>query len=476
MFLPDPRKEVIARRVIDPGLAAIWFPGNEEALEYNRRLTNISRKEISGEFVMDQQVKKLLRKEAESPKTQATEFSGDEFTRRKAFSRPRTVTLDTKYEGAVAINVWTGYAVLVVSKTGNRKVVVGPHTCLLEYDEFLETIELSTDTPKTEEHLIKTAYLRVLHNKVSDIAEAETSDMCRVQIHASYRVNFEGESEKWFNVENYVKFMTDHIRSLLRHAIRQHGIEAFYTDAVRIVRDTVLGTPDENGKRTGAFFEENNMRIYDVEVLDVIIGDDTIEELLINAQHTTVKQTLEIASEKKRLEVTEQHEDIRQQIAKVEAATSQLMLSLQEQEVRNRMAPEMAKIESEAEARKTRLETKLADQQTLDQIYSAELSREKAKYDLELQVAQQQLVQRMEELKAEVQAVVTKAKAVSPQLVAALRDFSDKALAERMAESMAPMAILGGKSVAEVFGNLLKGTVLEKVLVLPESETGAEDS
>ena len=38
MFLPDPRKEVIVRRVLDPHIVQLWFPGNEEAMEYNLQL------------------------------------------------------------------------------------------------------------------------------------------------------------------------------------------------------------------------------------------------------------------------------------------------------------------------------------------------------------------------------------------------------------------------------------------------------
>ena len=38
MFLADPRKEVIVRRVLEPRHVQLWFPGNTEALEYNRRL------------------------------------------------------------------------------------------------------------------------------------------------------------------------------------------------------------------------------------------------------------------------------------------------------------------------------------------------------------------------------------------------------------------------------------------------------
>ncbi len=45
-----------------------------------------------------------------------------------------------------------------------------------------------------------------------------------------------------------------------------------------------------------------------------------------------------------------------------------------------------------------------------------------------------------------------------------MQAFGDKALAEKLAESMAPLAILGGKSIAEVFAQLVKGTTLEGIL------------
>lgn len=472
MFLPDPRTEVIVRRVLEPKTVTLWFPGNQEALEYNRRLMEMTRAQKGEEFVADREARRTLGQAAALKAAAAVPvpegFVGDEFTRQQSYTPPRTITLDTKYDGAVSINVWTGYAVLVVSKTGKREVVVGPQSYLLEYDETLEAMELSTGTPKTDERLIKTVYLRVLHNKVSDIVEAETADLCQVHVHLSYRVNFEGEPLHWFNVENYVKFLTDHTRSILRFAVKQNGIEPFYANAIKIVRDTILGVADESGKRPGRIFTENGMRIYDVEVLDVKIGDELIAGMLVDAQHTTVQQTLELATEKRGLEVTQQKETIKQKIAETSAATQQLLLSLQTQETQKRLSLDLAKIQAHIEAQQKQLEAKLNEQESLDKINAAELARQKAKQDLELAVAQQQLTQRLEALKAEVEAVVSKAGAVSPQLVAALQAFGDKALAEKMAESMAPLAILGGKSVAEVFAQLLQGTGLEQVLSQPK--------
>ena len=138
---------------------------------------------------------------------------------------------------------------------------------------------------------------------------------------------------------------------------------------------------------------------------------------------------------------------------------------LEKEEVQKRLNLNLAVIKADVEAQNKQLEAKLAKQAPLDKIHDAELARQKAKIDQELAVAQQQLTQRIEELNAHVDAVVHKADAVSPQLVAALQAFSDKALAERMAESMAPLAILGGRSIADAFAQLLKGTMLENILV-----------
>lgn len=84
--------------------------------------------------------------------------------------------------------------------------------------------------------------------------------------------------------------------------------------------------------------------------------------------------------------------------------------------------------------------------------------------DLDRLVAQGALDQRMTALGAEVRAVVDKAGAISPDLVAALQSFGDRAMVERVAESMAPLAILGGDSVVEVLAKLLRGTPLAKAL------------
>lgn len=461
MFLPDPRKQIIVKRVLDPKLTSIWFPGNQEALEYNRRLLAAKRRD-SAESQEPQQPAQASPERLEKP--EGPEIVGEEFARKQNFTRPRTITLDTKYEGAVAIDVWTGYAVMVVGKSGERQVVVGPKTYLLEYDETLQTIHMSTGVPKTDAQPLKTVYLRVLHNKVSDLIDVETADFCPVRLALSYQVNFAGAPEKWFDIENYVKFLCDHNRSVLRHAIKRYGIEAFYADAIGIVRDVLLGAADEKGLRAGMSYAENGMHVYDVEVLDVALRDAEVASWLSQAQHGIVRQTLDLAAEKRNLEICRQQEDIKQHTLRCIDATAQLQLDLEVARLDKQLQVNLAKIHNETRAESRRLEEQLAQQESLDGILRASLAREKASGELERQFAQAKLEQHIEGLRAEVEAAARRAEAVSPQLVAALQAFGDKALAERLAASMAPLAIMGGRSVADVFAQLLKGTALEKVL------------
>ena len=475
MFLPDPREFVLVRRVLSKKQTSLWFPNNDEALQYNLALQTIAKND---NFVTDFEVQEQtqappaqqqLRKKAKI----SDEMVGDEFNRDNSHTPPRMITLDTKYEGAVTIAPWTGYAVLVVSKTGKRKVIEGPQSYLLEYDEELEGIELSTGTPKTSENTIRTVYLRVLYNKVSDEIMAESADYTQVKINLSYRVNFEGSSDKWFNVENYVKFLTDHMRSYIRNTVRRYPIMEFYANGITILRDAILGESDKKtNKRTGRLFEENGMRIYDVEILDISLGDANIENLLISSQQDVVMQTLRINSEKRKLEFTQESEAITRQIAATQSETKQTIYDLQKQETKKLLEVTLSKIESEIISKERHLQARLDEQKSLNQINDDELSRQKAINNLELEKAQRELEQFILEEQTEVEAVVAKAKAVSPDLIAALQSFSDKALAQKMADSMAPLAILGGKSIADVFGNLLKGTQLSSVLSslkLPEN-------
>ena len=515
MFLSDPRHQVLVRRVIDPKTVELWFPGNREALDYNAKLASLTRVQTE-QFVTERealtdlglgassQYRSVIRSRAE---TAQKSFGGPALERREDFTPPRTITLDTKYEGAVAINVWTGYAVQVVSKTGDRRVVIGSATVLLEYNETLEVLEMSTGTPKSDTKPMHTVYLRVLNNKVSDRVDAETEDLVQVSVTLSYRVNFEGEAQKWFDVDNYVKLLVEHLRSMIRNAVKQHGIEEFNRNAISIIRDTVLGTSgtgegEGTKSRAGRLFDENGMRVYDVEVLDVTIGDGRIASLLVDAQHQSVQQALEVARAERDLDKIQRLEEVARKRAEAEATTAlhglrlaqeksneRLKLDLASDEIqRQRNASksetelhelqlsqqrvaealklELAEIGRKAKAREDQLTAEFAAQQQEAKVAEGRLAMSKAEADQENAIAAQSQKLELEKLDTEVRAVVEKAKAFGPEVVSALQSFAHKDLAGKACQSMAPLSILGGGSIAEIVSNMLSGTVLEGVMKL----------
>lgn len=459
MFLPDPRNEVIVRRALSLQEVKLWYPGNEEALAYNEQLMATTTETPAGN---EREIGRSVVLRGGSERKESMSVLSDEFARGTKFTAPRTITLDTKYEGAVTINVWTGYAVQIVSKSGSRKVVIGPQTILLEYDENLEKIFLSTGTPKSDARLMETVYLRVLHNTVSDLVRAETKDLCPVQIKLSYRVNFEGEPEKWFNVENYVKFLTDHLRSMLRNSIKQHGIEEFYANSTNIVRDTVLGISME-GKRTGRIFEENGMRIYDVEVLEVSIEDEGIEGMLVNAQKLAVQQALELVQQERVLEATRKGEVIRQETAQAKAETAIREIVLKVQNTGEQLKADLAKVEAEEKVVTGRLDLQLAEQGLKAKIEEGRLALEKEREEQTLAFEKSRQEQQLVALKAETEALVEKVKAVSPDLAAAIREYGDKKLAGELAEHLSVLSILKDEGVVDIFKSIFQGTVVANV-------------
>lgn len=469
MFLPDPRTEVIVRRVIDPKLTSIWFPGNDEALEYNKRMMSITRSKRADEFVTEHEAIKsrstlggfgtdvsfMAAIGATAPQER---FAGDAIDRKTQFTPPRMITLDTKYSGAVSIDVWTGYAVLIIGKGGSRRVVVGPKTVLLEYDESLGMMELSTGKPKSDDKLIKTAYLRVTNNKVSDIITVETRDLVKVEIRLSYLVNFVDNPEKWFDVENYVKLLTQHLRSVINNAIKKKGIEEFYDNSTDIIRDTVLGVSDGTNKRPGHLFKENGMCIYDVEVLNVRITDDTIALSLVRAQRDVVSQTLDLAAKRRDLEAVKEKEKIAQEIASLKNATKLEEFKLAIKETEEGLKAKVSRLDADLEERKKEID-----------INDAKLTKEKNSADQDLKVATGKQVLELERIKANTEQSVSILEAIQPELIATMKTVSNQDLAKVLAQNLPKAAgsfgLLTNKGGIDALMSMVKDTPLEEGLI-----------
>lgn len=487
MLLPDPRREVIVKRILTPKQVQLWFPGNRVALDYN---TNLARERdaaggVQNYLEQERYLSKGANLERGRTRSLAADYDsapvaaaaaarfGDEVQRGTTYTPPRTITLDNKFEGAVSINVWTGYAVKVTKKTGDSRVVLGPQTAILEYDEELMEMQLSTGKPKTTDKLESTVYLRAENNKVSDVFEVETRDMVPVMLKLSYLVNFEGTSpqevSRWFAVENYVKLLCDHIRSMLKAASKKFDVAEFVTDATAIIRDLVLGPkPDsvdgqKSAERPGRKFKENNMRIADIEVLLVEIKNPTVASLLTSAQQTAIQQGITSAAAKRELEHAKAVEGYKQDGIAVKAKTAEMLMA--------EKIAEQVRTQKAEEAERVTVTARLKHNETVEM---ARLALEQADADQTLQIdtARQELELAM--LEKQVAAVVAKAGAMGPAFAEALKAVHDRQSLSAIAAAMSPMAILQGRSVMDVLTGLVRGTGLESVVKGLLEPTAAE--
>jgi len=481
MFLPDPRKQIIVRRLLPEKLVDLLYPGNREAKQHNAALKSVLRDEgdsdgmmlresmlrargnphgmTSGDLGISSNAAFAYSNESTSAMEAswqeiAGEAAPDEFHRRSDFTPPVSITIDSKYDGAVSVSIWTGYAMLLVRKSGERRVVQGPQTVLLAYDEVPEILTMSTGKPKTTDNLLSTVYLRTRNNKISDIIKVETKDLFEVEIKVSHRVDFTGDDEEiWFGAENYVKILCDHMRSIVRKIARGYTVKDFYANVETIVRDAVLGTTTEKGERTGRLFTENNMKIYDIEVLSARITNDRISQLLTQSQHDVVESTLALDAKKRLEELDREQAEIDRRIATVRSETEQKKMELQmaEEELHHKRQ------EALLEATKTRL---ALEQETAQ----ATVVRDKIRSDYDEQLENAGQARKLALLTAKTKSEVMLSDAVSDELVAALTALGDKLTLKEITQGIAPMAYLGGVSISDVLERVLDKTKLAGVL------------
>jgi major vault protein len=480
MFLPDPREEVIVRRILNESDCDLLYPDNRDALSYNRSLSEAGRVNADtvpmAAMALSEDVGDMatfLRTDLDTPKnisyasTRAASLSAAESMlgdpqeptqRKRHHTRPRTLTLDTKYDGVVTVDVHNGYAALFTRKNGDRRVVVGPKTVLLEYDERPQVVELSTGTPKTDIRKIKTGFLRVINNSVSDEIIVETHDSFTASIKVRYHLNFKGQTpHDWFNVENYVQFLVERMRSIVRRACKKHDIQDLKDNAIDIIRDLILGeSPADGVKRPGREFEENGMHVFDIDV-DTPSIDSDIDYLLREAERTSLTQRLELASKERDLSHTQRIEKISQQLLAAKYETQKCTIDFVVQGLADEATKKIVEVENSARVEELRMSYQVDAQDAADTISSRELARRKATIDLGI-------YEDSESAEIEARQLERQAQAISPALITAIQTLGREELIERLAKAMGPLAILGGESVADVVTRMLKGTGLEEVL------------
>lgn len=438
MLLPDPRHQVMTRRALSDREVMLFYPGNEEALAFNRSLRGV------GPAATTAKAPALAK--AAVPDANLPHEGMDAFSRQ--FTKPTALLLDNKYDGAVNVDVWSGYAVCVKNRRGQRRVVVGPQTVMLGWDETLEALTLSTGTPKSSSRLLSTVFLRVAGNQVSDRIQVTSSDLVQACVHVTYRVSFDGEPERWFVLDNYVKLLVEHAASILKAQARKVPIRALRASIAEIARDAILGARAAEGRK-GLPFTENGMQVFDVEVHGLDIADEDVRDLLEGAQRAAVSSAVEVARREADLADRQRIEEIARTILAGEQETKLLQ---------QRLLVEMEERTQEAERR--RLEHRAL---LLLEKQKAELTQATAEVELRavrlaarekesvVDLAELERRQQLEAtfLQAQTDARVRQAQALSPDLTAALTRLGDSQLLSSLADNFGELAAVEGKGLLE---------------------------
>lgn len=345
---------------------------------------------------------------------------------------------------AVSVAIPPSYAVLVVGRA-KREVVRGPAVRILDFDEELEVLHLSTGTPKTDAQLLTTCFLQTDGNKVSDVVRVKTSDHVELELALSYRVSFSSgdaaDDARWFNVKNYIALLCDHLGSLIRAAVRASPIDTFHTRSAPIVRSAVLGEKKENERRSGRSFEENGMVVYDVEVLEVRILDADVKQLLADAQRTAIVSEVGRKQEELRLADERLRQEVNRAVFAAQHATLASEVELEHGRRELVLARAGARLEVERVEKLGRAKTEAEALELASQARTAAAARDA---DLEERL-----------LQARSAAFEAQMKALAPELVATLKMLGNQQLAAELSKNLSPLAILGGESVAEVASRLL---------------------
>ena len=463
MYLPDPRTEVVVKRKLSARQCELWFPGNTEALEYNLAL-NERAVEKSAKSASTLDCFAFATAYSETT-TMANLEAKANISRGTSYTKPRTITLDNKYDGVVSMDIWSGYAVNIVSKDGSRKVVCGPQTILLDYDQTLEVLHMSTGKPKTTDRLLSTVFLRHENNKVTDIVEFETSDHVHGTVKLSYSVNFLPEhKERWFSIDNYVKYLCDHVRTAIKRKTIEYTIEQLYSDYVEVFSSVA----------TGMTFDENGMKIHDCEVMDFTVQSD-IARLLESHQYEMVQKALELTDAERRVtlvtalaEADKKEQELKTQQL-INKMNLQRMEALRKQEIQS-------EVNRKQEAEKAAAKQAEKDmQEIINLIAEANNARESAAHtaEMERQAAENAAIEAHAQAMAEVEKAKNESYAatvasimasIQPGLIEALNDNKDATRFAAAVEHVGPYAHAGGESAADAVNKLMRGLPIESVL------------
>ena len=448
MYLPDPRTEVVVQRKLSNSECELMYPGNTEVKDVNAEINERQMEKLARKGMTNQVMDSLNNVYSTAKMTDSLALFevNANISRGSSYTKPRTITLDTKYDGVVSINVWTGYAINVVSKSGERKVVVGPTTTLLDYDETIEALHLDSGT---------TGFMQISDIHIKDKIVAQTKDYVKVMIDVSYLADFDEEKkDSWFSVNNYEKYLKDVMRNRLKNKVKTLAVQEFYNDYVSIVENTLISEENEF---------KNGMVLTDVEVQGISMENE-VAALMDQHQKEVLSKTIQLQAVESEIEVEKKLAEAQRKKMDLKAAND---AHAREIEYANEVAiatnkAELQTMRQEVEAAKLAAEQDMAEIRTMieEQKLQSKIAEDNARIETEQKLADIEA----QKYDAYALTVAQIMESIQPGLIEALNANANANLIEGIGEAVAPYAIAKGDSIAETVNTMLRGTSLQDTI------------
>lgn len=386
----------------------------------------------------------------------------------------KRTTAETITPWALSVIVPNNEAILITSRHG-RRVVVGPRTELLQYEEQLTALHLSRGMSKNSQDRVTTCFLKVKGGRVADSFDIESADYVRLKVRLGVAGHFDGEPENWFSVDNPVKLMADTLRAQLRRAAR--GMPA--TKLLQGLPDLVQSTFFEDGNPL--VFNENGMVIDAVDVLSVQLANPELAKAFGDVQREAVALQLKDEQAARRLASTRLLDELDQEEHVIQRRSHERMSQTSRSEVEDEHKVELRKLELTADRRDAEQSRRHAgalkeaefEAKRREAVAQAAAIVRQTEADAEAKaltvVGEVRLTQ--SEAEAEVarktaqvlaEAEAGRLKAVTPELVGALQAAADSQVMQAAAENMNLVSLLSGKTPAELLAQVVKGTPLSR--------------
>ena len=389
---------------------------------------------------------------------------------------------------ALSIMIPNNEAVLVTSKDG-RRVVEGPKTELLEYEEVLEILTLSKGQQKSDRDQLETCFLRVAGNRITDTVELETLDFVKIKVVVNYGVCFVSKEDKdklaWFNYKDYVMLLAANLRSRLKGAAHGRAITDLHSVIPSFVRDTILGEKPtgEGAHRPGLKFDENNMLVEEVEVLSYELPDPAIAMAMEKANETIVTRQIEDARKKAELVSDQLRDEIEETRSRLDIGAAERNRLVAVRKAEERVAGDTRTAEIEHQLSLTKQSQAAALQEEVDKAEDARTGAIRARKEADVRSQdtldderRQKLLDfrkafvalQKEWVEAEAAADKTRLEAIQPKLVEALEALGNKELATALANNLpqagGTLGFLLGTGGMAMLKHMVKGTPFEKAL------------